>query len=258
MHLYLMQNCHGLLKVGVSANPADRLARLRQQLRCEIAIVAVLEHGADLEEVFHIKLRRFRRIGEWFGGTSRAREAVAELFDLGADFTWPHAYDRQAAQAWLAEAAAIYDRRYWDRFRRKVVKRLTDGLQNPQLNEEGCADLDALIGMSLDFALNDIGYAVIKDKKGRLIAVNAVTDEPIPRYTSDRRLAAKLIDPEGRFDVIDHPGTKTQQAIAYCIAVLSVMWGIGIPYRMVPRDDLIGPYSRNRANPWSRNKIQSR
>lgn len=261
MKLYLMQNCHGLLKIGVSDDPVGRLVRLQQQFKCAMTLVAVLEGGATHEESFHAKLRRFRRIGEWFSGTDRAREVASELFKLSPNFTWPYPYERQAAQQWVTAAATIYDRRYWDRFRRSVIQSLKSGLQNAHLDADECANLDALIGMSLDHAFNDVGYMVITDKKGHRVAIHGATDEPIPRYTSDRRLAARLLDPLGKIHVERLEGSRTKEAIAYCIAVLSEMWGIGVRQRRFPVDDLKGPFSQTpqeRANPMSRNRHRNR
>lgn len=80
MTLYVMQNMHGLIKIGRSTNPAQRLQQLRVEGQCAISLVAAFPNAGHSEELVHTHLEKHRIAFEWFSGDHLARQAIEELF----------------------------------------------------------------------------------------------------------------------------------------------------------------------------------
>ncbi len=76
MALYIMQNMHGLIKIGRSANPVQRQRQLRSEGQCAVDIVATFPASGHLEELAHTHLERHRVALEWFRGDPVARRVI--------------------------------------------------------------------------------------------------------------------------------------------------------------------------------------
>ena len=110
--LYVMQNEHGLIKIGHSQNPEKRRRALEQTEHCSIALVMVLQAKGPREEAIHRRLERFRIEGEWFEGHADSRLAVEKVVNRGVPLEWPFILQDEAADAWLAELFERRDQRY--------------------------------------------------------------------------------------------------------------------------------------------------
>jgi hypothetical protein len=56
----------GLIKVGVSTKPMERLRSLRNSSPVDLRIAALVGGGAHVEHRFHYRYRDFHAWGEWF------------------------------------------------------------------------------------------------------------------------------------------------------------------------------------------------
>src|SRR5689334_17494835 len=96
-----MQNEHGLIKVGQSADPEVRRRKLQTLENCRIELVLKLPRKGHREGAIHRELKRFHIDGEWFEGTEEAREAIGRSIKSGCVLDWPFALDEVAAALWL-------------------------------------------------------------------------------------------------------------------------------------------------------------
>lgn len=106
--IYVMQNEHGLIKIGRSIDPEKRRRVLETAYACGIRIVVVLRHQGDREEAIHMALAEHHIAGEWFEGHDLARANIQALLDV--EMRWPFALDQEAADDWLT---GFFDRRDW-------------------------------------------------------------------------------------------------------------------------------------------------
>ena len=82
-HLYIISSDGGMVKIGRSNAPRQRIADLRTATGHRLTLVKVLRGRGHEETHVHQALRRWRRRGEWFTDTDRFREALSAT--LGAD-----------------------------------------------------------------------------------------------------------------------------------------------------------------------------
>jgi len=102
MHLYVLQNEHGLLKVGRAADVERRRRQLERTDACRIATVIVVPDQGHSEEAVHTALSDHRMSGEWFDGTEEARAAVVRAVGWIGAVEWPHSRaDGRAVQSWI-------------------------------------------------------------------------------------------------------------------------------------------------------------
>jgi len=95
-----MQAACGLIKVGRSSTPEARRLALVQHAQEDIATIVVFDdRGAD-EEAVHIKLKRFRRFGEWFSGTTDGKRAIERVLQLDS-LRWPYRWNPKTANELL-------------------------------------------------------------------------------------------------------------------------------------------------------------
>lgn len=107
MHLYVMQNEHGLLKIGRSVRVEQRRAALEKTEDCRIAIVFVVEDEGLNEEWLHLEMDDHRVIGEWFEGSEEAKAHLLRTLEWTEPVQRPHAFARgEAAEGWLARLEA--------------------------------------------------------------------------------------------------------------------------------------------------------
>ena len=107
--LYVMQNEHGLIKVGQSVDPERRRRQLQTLENCRIALVLALRGKGHREGAIHRKLKKHHIDGEWFDGNDEAREAIGRTIKSGCVLDWPFAFDEAGANFWLDQ---FFDRRH--------------------------------------------------------------------------------------------------------------------------------------------------
>lgn len=119
--LYLMQNEHGLIKVGRSIHPQRRLKKLISTERCHIEIVEQFPNCGDLEEHVHIALDEFRVVGEWFHGSADARLTIAAALGID-DIEWPFEFDIAKAERWIEDTVDLHVNRSTVRYVLRFVE----------------------------------------------------------------------------------------------------------------------------------------
>jgi hypothetical protein len=129
--VYVAEDSHGRVKIGVSADPNARLAQLQtgNPLSMRMAYVAAVksDNGAGIERAAHETLARHRQSGEWFGVSvemavaainaasfrladpvvSIAPELVGEVIGLAAASPAPSPPAPRASMSWLGVALFI-------------------------------------------------------------------------------------------------------------------------------------------------------
>lgn len=101
--LYIMQNEHGLIRIGSAIEAIDRRRKFERYDRCKIAIVSVLTGEGHREKECHSELDKYLLSGGWFDGTSEVRKAISRLVHPNAPLHWPYHFDAAASEKWLAQ-----------------------------------------------------------------------------------------------------------------------------------------------------------
>ena len=122
LFLYVMQNVHGLIKVGRSDNPQRRLLEVRKAARCAVALIAAFPDSGHFEEWVHLQLADHRVALEWFGGAPQTKAALSAL--LGVELRWVYALDVTGAETWTERMLDSNAQRYWRRREREMLCRL--------------------------------------------------------------------------------------------------------------------------------------
>ena len=212
--LYVMQNEHGLIKIGRSVNPEVRRSALEIGEHCRIEIVLVLDGKGPREKALHRQLERYRLYGEWFNGTAQARAAIGRTVKRGFDFTWPFELDVDGAEAWLSQLEE------WGR-QRYIVKEFHGFLAPSSLRRHPQNWTDSVIWRL--FWLSETGERAV-------VAVGGDADlttyegcppgsdqlTPIPNYSSDLAVAMTLWPDDVR------PSGWDGTAFECCVAALRV------------------------------------
>lgn len=209
--LYVMQNEHGLIKVGRSQNPEARRASLQRNNRCRVELILVLPGKGDREEATHRRIGKFRMEGEWYEGTANACAAVARTVKRGCVLSWPFAYNADAAELWLDQFSEHRVRRY-DRQRFQKLHSKVRHTQHPSRSIDSSIWEALMFLESGEWPLQHImadGEPVgIPDGDGPSIA--------IPRYTFDLDAAMSLW-PRG-----ERPPSWKGTALECCVAALEL------------------------------------
>ena len=239
-NLYVMQNEHGLIKVGRSLSASTRRRRLEVDYRCKIALIIEFPGHGPREERLINKLAPYR-VGpelrsEWFDGSNPCRALLAQV--LRTRLTWPYALDLVGAKRWLED----FEDRQWDNYvqgcRRRMLgnlKAASLGLSPFQAYHRGHPELDARLWSVLDGV-----RPTMTSDEGLLrgIDFDDETDEPIyleiPPYTTDLSAALTLwSDPRDAAAWLEYAGSDAN-ALACCIEALGFEWGIDVQ-RLKPR-----------------------
>ncbi|MGX0609044.1 GIY-YIG nuclease family protein [Ralstonia pickettii] len=224
MSLYVMQNMHGLIKIGRSANPAQRQKQLRVVGQCAISLVAVFPSAGHFEELAHSQLGKHRVAFEWFCGDRLARRAVEDLFS--EEFVWPFEYQQDAATAWIERQLDTGVDRYWRRRERRVIKLLKSaafGIGVCAQYGEGHYQLDADIGLM-------VGYPTvcIDSRQGETIVTGLRGGDrkrsEVPRYTRSIDDAQTLWLPDVGIEL----RTIHRRPVDCCLAALCDRWGFAV------------------------------
>jgi len=186
-HLYLMQNCHGLIKIGRSTDPERRRKSLESLEKCRIEIVGVQENWGDYEEEIHIEMADFHLVGEWFDGDDFTREIALIHFDFPPDTIWPFDLDQVAADEWL-------DRQFEWRNERFLQRRLRREIAILREAKNGCATHDRMVWMAVWLWAREKKWELRYDfrKKTYFVHKSDAESEPLPLYTTEVAAAMTL------------------------------------------------------------------
>lgn len=221
MALYVMQNMHGLIKIGRSADPIQRQRQLRKQARCAVDLVATFPNAGHFEEWVHVQLDAHRAALEWFKGDDAARLAIEDLF--GAPLEWPYAHHADDAAAWIERLLDAGADRYWRRRERQVIKYLKSAVVGEgvyALYGDGYYQLDADIGLMMGYPAVCIGSS-----KGETIVTGRRegdrVETEVPRYSRSMEAAMTLWLP----DVPEPERGAYARPVECCLAALCDRWG---------------------------------
>jgi len=215
LHLYVMQNEHGAIKLGRSSNPESRRKQLQYQVRCKISLVATFEQSGHMEEWLHFQLKEFRIEQEWFTGTDGARVAMERL--LHSTLAWPFKHSATAESEWLRILAAVQGAHYWQKRERRTLCNLTaarDGFGRFKGMDGGHSMLDARLSTLLGYAQPCVEH----DGTVRGFCEETQTWMPVPSYTRDITAAESLWDTGALRRTVTTP-------IDCCLAALCDLWG---------------------------------
>lgn len=245
MHLYVMQNAVGCIKVGRGVDPEKRRQEIERQTSRTVKLVAAFPNSGHHEEGVHLFLRRFHLHSEWFRGTDAARSAIVKaiigqlldgrsqkaqiaILERGvALFEWPFRWSPGLAEQWIGELKA---KQIPTRIRRERV-RLIGFLK---AIETGLVDHRTLQGNRFDDAR--IWFEVYdraercRDPSHRMSA----QDGEVPEYTNDLDAALSLWPAENRPNEWLRKSPGSTEALNCCIAGLGMRWGID-PDKIKPR-----------------------
>ena len=151
LFLYVMQNEHGIVKIGRSDNPERRTLEVQKAARCKVSLIATFPDAGHFEEWLHIQMDAFAIGFEWFEGTQQSRDALASL--LGIDLQWVYPSSGNA-QAWTERLMDSGAERYWRKRERDVMRRLKGAVIGEGIfrNEgNGSDSLDSYIAPHVGF-----------------------------------------------------------------------------------------------------------
>ena len=212
--LYVMQNEHGLIKIGKSVDPERRRLALQTQEHCRIELVLVLFGEGHREEAVHRRLKKYHIDGEWFDGDDEARAAIARNMKRKQVINWPFPFDEEASEAWLEQFYEWRAQRLAEKEFRRLLSRVRS-FDGPHWVAD--ADVWALFWMS------ETGEGVGVDVTGAgdsvvLAGFRSGSDEPVPvpRYSADLDAAMDLWPADVR------PPSWDGTALECCVAALKV------------------------------------
>lgn len=229
MTLYVMQNPHGLIKIGRSESADRRRLQLRKQVRCAVDLVAFFPNAGHFEEWLHLQLEVHRAALEWFNGDDAARLAIEDL--LGERLRWPYEFRQNVASAWIERLLHDGSERYWRQRERRVIKYLKSAVIGEgicALWGDGHYQLDADIGLLM-------GYPVvcIESRNGETIVTGRCDghreESEVPRYSRSTEAAMALWLP----DVPSSARGAFARPVDCCLAALSDRWGFDVE-RLAP------------------------
>jgi hypothetical protein len=220
--LYVMQNVHGLIKIGRSVRPGMRLRQLEQQTRCSIEIIATFSESGHLEELVHLELKRHHIAHEWFCGSEPSRKAIERLFEIKAN--WPFAYDPLAVQTWISQLLDQSADTYWRRQERNVIKALKSALTGEgqyATHSNGSLHLDTMIGRPMGYL--DCAYTSLNGETAVVGVRDGDTVETeVPHYTRSCEAATTLWLP----DVLPEIRSRYSKPLEVCMAALCDRWAL--------------------------------
>ena len=212
--LYVMQNEHGLIKIGRSVNPQKRRRTLQAIEHCKIELVITLVGKGGREEKIHRKLKKYHIEGEWFDGGNDARAAICRALNQTRAIDWPFKFDEIASDTWLDQFFEWREQRLNDKTFENLFRRVRAAAQ-PGWSVD--SDIWHLLGLS------EIGELMLIEVNGNGVEVVLKGICPcgkvisqIPEYSSDLNAAMKLWQNDAR------PAAWNGTALDCCIAALRV------------------------------------
>jgi hypothetical protein len=217
--LYVMQNQHGAIKVGRSADPASRLKALEKSIGCEIRLIAALPEHGEQEERVHIRLRRYHFTGEWFSGCASCQKAISQTLRL-TKVRFPFSWKRARAEQWrrTMHLASVLPRMRKERVRLiGLLKAVETGLHNGAV-QRGGHWLDFSIWFEMNQRINRLFF-------GDDRPIDA-TQLKIAPYTTDLSAALSLWPEEKRPTQWSEQHVGSTVELNCCIAGLGELWQI--------------------------------
>jgi hypothetical protein len=209
--LYVMQNQHGLIKVGRSLDPELRRRALEYSEECSISLVLVRPNEGHREEEVHLQLGEHRVAGEWFDCTPQARRAIEAALAPDQCVAWPCTLDRAGAKAWLEGFWERQDTAHIQREISRAYSRLRD------MNEPGWVWDGVLWDLHwlMETGIRPSG-SVERDANGAVVQRTWVEGQElmVPRFTAERA-AAMTLWPEG-----DRPAEFPGSVVDCCKAAI--------------------------------------
>ncbi|MFM0327786.1 GIY-YIG nuclease family protein [Caballeronia glebae] len=218
MALYVVQNAHGLFKIGRSRDVRRRLIGLTHSHNIAVQTLLILEECGHFEEWIHLSLDADCVANEWFSGDDEGRLAIEALFGVRLDCPFKH--DPVAAENWIEHIedrtiAAKYQRR-----RRELVQLLKSavlriGTYSDYSEERSYPGLESNIAMLAGgYQGVSVGKVVTGTREGH------DRPEEIPHYVRDIDAAIKLWS-------VDTPVERRRpinSALDCCLAALCDRW----------------------------------
>lgn len=197
LFLYVMQNAHGLIKIGRSDNPQRRVLEVQKAARCAVALIVSFPEAGHFEEWIHLEMAGHRIVLEWFEGTAVARAALAAL--LGVEMAWVYQLDEAGALAWTERQLDSGAERYWRRRERDVMRRIKGAVTGTGICRayvNGSVYLDGYIAPHVGF----VDPVCHDTRNGRPVLLaqhgdNAEMTE-VPAYTRSMEAAQSLWLPD--------------------------------------------------------------
>ncbi|WP_198118796.1 GIY-YIG nuclease family protein [Massilia rhizosphaerae] len=243
LHLYVMQNAHGLIKIGRSSNVDRRRLQLEQQGRCSIEIIHFIPAFGHHEERLHLLLQQYRLSGEWFSGSDDARRAISAALNM--TLHWRFALDVGGAERWLETLLDGVADRYWRKRERAVVSRLKAAVTGygrfERFKDAGWYQLDADIAgvYGVDggatmyegqfYDAGDRIFGTYRPRAGKVIMAPVKVE--IPPFTRSMEAAVQLWLPTDSASL----RRPVANALDCCLAALCDRWCIA-EERIKPRD----------------------
>ncbi|MFM0046327.1 GIY-YIG nuclease family protein [Paraburkholderia sediminicola] len=196
LFLYVMQNEHGIVKIGHSENPERRMVEVQKAARCKVSLIATFPDAGHFEEWVHIQMADFAIGFEWFEGTQKSKNALVLL--LGIDLQWAYPFSG-GAQAWMERLMDSGAERYWRKREREVIRRVKGAVIGEGIfrnDGNGSASLDGYIAPHVGFR-----DPVFKDTcNGESVILARFGDSEkmtlVPTYTRSMDAALRLWLPD--------------------------------------------------------------
>lgn len=85
-NVYVIEHEHGYVKIGVSNNPAERMAALETACPYELTLLGEIQTDSpfEVETRLHDKFEHQHKRGEWYALDTRDRAHLLALCDLDA------------------------------------------------------------------------------------------------------------------------------------------------------------------------------
>lgn len=96
----------GLVKIGWSSNPDNRLCTLRDCFPYPLTIITARKGGRDVEKGLHARFADLAELGEWFRFEGRLRAYVKRIVVINGRRPWP-----EAEPVTIEEARAEWEER---------------------------------------------------------------------------------------------------------------------------------------------------
>jgi hypothetical protein len=207
LFLYVMQNEHGLIKVGRSENPERRVIEVQKAARCKVSLIAAYPGSGHFEEWIHVRMENYAIGFEWFDGTQKSKDALASLFDI--HLPWAYALGA-GAQDWIERLLDKGAERYWRKRERDAIRRIKGAVIGKGIfrnDGNGSEILDSYIAPHVGFR-DPVSCGTPSGESG-IYARFWDSEEliPVPAYTRSMEAALSLWlpDPDRQIQSFERP-----------------------------------------------------
>ncbi len=107
-YVYFISDSSGSIKIGFSANPAERLIGLKVGTTCDLKLLGFVEGSRSQEKQLHAFLADYRINGEWFDDTPAVRGLMDRVLGAGLEASgFPPDADEQSGHFTVALAQKL-------------------------------------------------------------------------------------------------------------------------------------------------------